>query len=83
MSEMDFLREAMNTWQASIDAFDRSEEASSERVAAAALRTSERLASVAQTLALLSLAEDVRRIADALESRQAADALAESVRIWG
>ena len=83
MSEMDFLREAMNTWQASIDALDRSEEASSERVVAAALRVSERLASVAQTLALLSLAEDVRRIADALESRQAADALAESVRIWG
>ena len=50
MRELDFLREAMNTWQAAVAAFDRSEEASSERVAAAAQRTSERLASVAQTL---------------------------------
>lgn len=37
----------------------------------------------AQTLALLSLAQDVRRIADTLESQRAGDYLAESARIYG
>lgn len=72
MRELDFLREAQSAWLASIDAFDRSEEASSERLAAAA-----------QTLTLISLAQDVRRIADALERQVTEENLAESVRIFG
>lgn len=72
MNKLDFLREAMSTWQASMDAFDRSEEASSER--------RERQA---QTLALLSLAQNVQRIADALERQVTEENLAESVRIFG
>ena len=38
---------------------------------------------LAQSLALLSLAQDVRRVADALEEQAASDYLAESVRIFG
>jgi hypothetical protein len=37
----------------------------------------------AMALALLSLAQDVRRLADALEQQAASDYLAESARIYG
>ena len=67
MSEqMDFLKDAISAYQYSLDAFDRSEEATSDRMRDAALRVSAQNEHRAMTLALLSLAQDVRRVADAL-----------------
>lgn len=83
MSEQDFLQEAISEFSAAMDAFDRSENATSERMMTAGLNVSERRQRWAQTLALLSLAQDVRRIADALERQAVGDEMAESVRIFG
>lgn len=83
MSQQDFLAMSMREFAAAMDAFDRSENATSERMMTAGVRVSERRERTAQTLALLSLASDVRRIADALERRAVDDEMAESVRIFG
>lgn len=83
MNEHDFLQEAIREFAAAMDAFDRSENATSERSMTAGLRVSDRRERWAQTLALLSLAQDARRIADALERQVTEENLAESVRIFG
>lgn len=83
MNQQDFLTEAIKEFTAAMDAFDRAENAQSERTAAAALRVSERRERTARTMAMLSLAVDVRRVADALEAAGVRDDLAESVRIFG
>ena len=83
MDAIDFLQEAIREFASAKDAFSDSENATSERTMTAFQRVIDRRERWAQTHILLSLAQDVRRIADALERRAVDDEMAESVRIFG
>ena len=63
---MDFLQEAVGAAEAVQDALVRANNACGETAANRAFATMERMQSVTTMLALLSLAADVRRVADVL-----------------
>lgn len=81
--QTDFLQQAQLEMEGAWNAIDLAQETAVESIRMQMMALSKRRQRTAQTLALLSLATDIRRVADVLESRMDEQDISSAVRIWG